>query len=249
MELQKTNQGTTSTALWKASNAEMVQLLQADRFETISKSVSNKVNDLLQCEPIESVIRYAGEAKVKAYIEHELVTLAANVNVNAALNLKDYQVPVIAQGLIENYKWESVEDFTLCFRKAAAGMYGEIFRLDGAVIGQWMSRYLDEKYDAFEQRKAKFKPEKTVVRETNSAHADACIKQILENLGAPVKKEENNASENAYQREKLTYTPPSKEEVLKRELHIQWVRENYDPISGKAKPNWISEEDWLKDKL
>lgn len=211
--------------------------------------VPNKVSAILQCEPIESLISHVGSKTVEIYVASEIARLAANLNINPALNVKSFQIPTIAQGLIENYKWESIEDFTLCFRRAAAGLYGEIFRLDGAVIGQWMSRYLDEKYDALEQRKAKFKPEKTVVRENNSEHADACIKKILENLGAPVSRDENNAKENAYQREKIGYTPPPDEVVLRRKLHIQWVRENFDPISGKPKENWISEEHWLKDKL
>jgi hypothetical protein len=134
-----------------------VALLRNNRFDQVSKSVSNKVSDLLDCEPITSLISHAGEGTVKAYVEAELIKLAGNFNGNPALNLKDYQVPVIADMLIQNYKWESIEDFTLCFRRASCGMYGEIYRIDGAVIGQWLARYLDEKYDALEQRKAKEK--------------------------------------------------------------------------------------------
>jgi len=169
------------------------------------------------------------------------------VNVNQALNLKDAQVPIIADHLLQNYKWESIEDFTICFRRAAAGLYGEIYRIDGAVIGQWFSRYLDEKYDALEQKKEKEKPEKQEkVNRASSSHADACIKQMLENLGVPSEDPNSNAKENEFQRHKITYTPPSREEVEKKELHRRWVRENHDPISGKPLATWISEEEWIK---
>lgn len=222
--------------------------LVTGKFDEISKTVSNRVSDLLDCEPITALISHAGSKRVEEYVAAEIVKLAANVNINPALNVKGFQIPVIAQHLIENYKWESIEDFTLCFRRAAAGLYGEIYRIDGAVIGQWMSRYLDEKYDALEQKKKKLaEQEKKPIQRGFSDHADKCIQQILENLGAP-KQEENNAKENEFQRTKMSYTPPSYEEVRKKELHRQWVRENHDTISGKPLPNWMSEEDWLQSK-
>jgi hypothetical protein len=203
MELQRTNQQTTSAALWKDTNAATVALLRNNRFDQVSKSVSNKVSDLLDCEPITSLISHAGEGTVKAYVEAELIKLAGNFNGNPALNLKDYQVPVIADMLIQNYKWESIEDFTLCFRRASCGMYGEIYRIDGAVIGQWLARYLDEKYDALEQRKAKEKQQDknpvSIVKLT-AEHAAEYGKRYMENAS---KKKETNEKTNAYERYKL----------------------------------------------
>lgn len=41
--------------------------------------------------------------------------------------------------------------------------------------------------------------------------------------------------------------PKTPAEVLEaKELHIQYIRENYDPITAKPLPTWISEEEWLK---
>lgn len=153
--------------MWKASNSVTVSLLRDGKFDTVSRTIPNRISDLLDCEPIASLITHAGSDIVKAYVESELIKLAANFNGNPALNLKDYQVPLIAEMLIENYRWESIEDFTLCFRKASAGLYGEIYRIDGAVIGQWFSRYLDEKYQALEERKQKEKQLEKAPREAN----------------------------------------------------------------------------------
>jgi hypothetical protein len=34
----------------------------------------------------------------------------------------------------------------------------------------------------------------------------------------------------------------------KHDLHIQWIRENYDSFTGKPKKEWVSESEWLKGK-
>ena len=36
------------------------------------------------------------------------------------------------------------------------------------------------------------------------------------------------------------------EKLQDHELHIQYIRENYDPYTGKKKPNWIEESEWRK---
>lgn len=168
----------------------------------------------MDCEPITSLISHAGKQTVQTYLEVEIVKLSANVNVNPGLNIKDYQVPLIAERLLENYKWESIEDFTLCFRRGACSFYGEIFRLDAAVIGNWFSKYLDEKYDALEQRKEKEKKsipkddllkvtkeqeEKYGVNSDYYKEAQRIAGTLLAASDVPV----NNAKENAYQKSKL----------------------------------------------
>lgn len=211
-------------ALWKDSNAVTVQLLKANKFDEIARSVKNKVSELLDCEPITALISHAGQQTVQAYVEAEIVKLAMNFNGNPALNLKDYQVPVIAEMLIENYKWESIEDFTLCFRKASCGMYGEIYRIDGAVIGQWMAKYLEEKYDALEQRKEKEKQKDknpvSIVKLT-AEHAEEYGKRYVESDA----KKKDNRKENGYQREKLSYVPPTTDEVKQRLEKIRQYQE------------------------
>jgi hypothetical protein len=46
------------------------------------------------------------------------------------------------------------------------------------------------------------------------------------------------------------YKKPDHEAILRSELHTQYIRENYEPLSGKKKEGWVSEEEWLiKNKL
>jgi hypothetical protein len=228
----------------------MVSLLVNGKFDDLAKSVPNKISELLECEPIQSLISHAGSDRVKAYLEAEIIKLALNFNGNPALNLKDYQVPVIADQLIENYKWESIEDFTLCFRRASAGLYGEIYRIDGAVIGQWFSRYLDEKYDALEQKKAKEKhPDKTVdllkiTQEQAEKYGPGSefykeAQRIAEELIGKSTKEHGPREETEFQRHKLENPPieTPKENVIARlaklrECQERAIRDKY-PLASE----------------
>jgi hypothetical protein len=44
------------------------------------------------------------------------------------------------------------------------------------------------------------------------------------------------------------YPSTSESEVQKRLLHLQYIKENYDPRTQDRLPNWMSEEDWLQSK-
>lgn len=36
------------------------------------------------------------------------------------------------------------------------------------------------------------------------------------------------------------------EDFNRHELHLQYIRENYDPLTGKPLPGWMPENEWLK---
>lgn len=65
-------------------------------------------------------------------------------------NLNDDTIDFISNQLIELYPTESIADIRLCFERGAMGRYGQIQRMDGLVIGEWMSQYLEEKYTELE---------------------------------------------------------------------------------------------------
>ena len=232
-----------------------MDLLKSGKLDELSKSVPNKVSEILDCEPIASLAKNAGTENVQMYVESEIIKLAASVNVNPGLNIKDYQVPVIAEQLIENYKWESIEDFTLCFRRGSCGFYGEIFRLDGAVIGTWLSKYLDEKYQALEVKKEKEKKDTPAVDLAKDAQKAAekygkgteFYKQAEEIAKKLIGKPdvEDNSIENEFQREKLSYKPPTLEQVRMMELHNEYILANYTPF-GEKREEWMPENQWLE---
>jgi hypothetical protein len=42
------------------------------------------------------------------------------------------------------------------------------------------------------------------------------------------------------------YKPLGESEVINKLLHIEWIRECFDPLTGKPNANWISEDEFLR---
>ncbi|HEY3385779.1 MAG TPA: hypothetical protein VGK46_04675 [Saprospiraceae bacterium] len=43
------------------------------------------------------------------------------------------------------------------------------------------------------------------------------------------------------------YTPLEK--LRQKELHLRYIRENYEPTNGQPKSNWLPESEWIKNNL
>lgn len=139
-------------------NAIAVRVLadtQPATLEAFSKQMPKRIEDALEFPILKEMIKASGEEIIQAYVEFELIKLADLVSVGG--NLSNTQVPFIAETLIRTYPNETLADFKLCFQRGAMGNYGEIFRLDGVVIGLWMKAYLEEKYQVIENKLMKEK--------------------------------------------------------------------------------------------
>lgn len=101
------------------------------------------------------VSRVVGSRQVAIALDIQLTRLIASLNLK--WNISDAQIKTIVEDIIDKFPNESIEDFIMCFKKARQGEYGELFRLDSAVVFVWIQRYLDEKYEALEAALAKLK--------------------------------------------------------------------------------------------
>jgi hypothetical protein len=153
MQLQKTNE--IPTALKPLSQSELSKALDQNNFKVASELLPTTIDGAIDCPPLCDLIRLHGDPQIRLFIEFELICLNDLVSVGKGLNSE--QVQFIAGEFVRMYPNETLADFKLCFRRGAIGRYGEIFRLDGVVIGQWMKTYLEEKYQVIEEKLRKEK--------------------------------------------------------------------------------------------
>lgn len=216
----------------------------------------SKIEQVFEQPKISELVLALGVESVKRQIEFELVNLADLMSVGG--NLNNAQVTFIAEEFVNLYPTESIADFKICFRRGALGAYGQIQRMDGITLREWMDKYLDEKYQVMEEMLMKekdniYKPiDLTDSEKLHLVNIDSMLEKYKQSIKGmeqrPVRPlSESEILEEGQQEPKtVKYIPPSKEQVISMLRHNEWIRENFDSYTGKKKETWISEDQWLK---
>lgn len=109
------------------------------------------------------------------------------VNINK--KMEDFQIKVLAGDLFEAFIGDTIEDIILMFKMARKGDFGQIYRIDGMVIMNWVPQYLE--YKAEEREKLYRKQEGQRKKEEQSTDvSDKTIEKLdllISKLSSPVK--------------------------------------------------------------
>lgn len=198
--------------------------------------------------PLVMVQKVTGSEGILFALEMALTDVIKSVNVDTRLNIQPHQTRVIAETILENFKHESLEDFKLAFARGSAGFYGEIYRLDGAVITRWIQLYLEEKYAEIERQHAKTKSKLEVEAPLidYAALIERRKKEMLtkeQTREADIERRRKEANE-VLAGAPTEYTPPDAEKLKKYALDNQYIRENYDKEHRKL-DTWKPKAEWL----
>ena len=197
---------------------------------------------------------------------HLVATLAMLVTKYASMltvggNLKAGHEVEIAKMLIESYPTASLDDFKIMLSRGVRGRYGEIFRFDVAVIFSWMAEFQAEWAEENERRLAKESgKQKTAIEEIqDSPEADKILNGFLAELKEgikpvrPLTREEIKAEgkERAPIKKALNSSQflTTAEQAAEKEKRLQWMRECFDPLTGKPREGWVRFEEWKSAKL
>lgn len=87
---------------------------------------------------------------LQAYLEGWIVNLREFVNVGKKMT--DSQTFETAMIILQDYKFLTIADINLLFKRAKSGYYGNLYdRLDGQIILGWFRRYFSERCNAAEE--------------------------------------------------------------------------------------------------
>ncbi len=195
-----------------ATVSDPVKFRELERSLTVEKIVETAL-------PMSVVMQNVSPGDLERSLDIQLTKLVENLNLK--WNLTPPQIKTIVEDLIDKYKSESLEDFILVFKKARQGEFGELYRLDSAVIFGWMEFYLSEKYEALERKLMREKDNiyKPMEPQAPDELRDKYIDQMVQELKPTVDRsvltktisDEEIKAEGKARPKALDYTPPTAE--------------------------------------
>ena len=100
--------------------------------------------DCIEAPSVKKLIKNNGETNVQITIES--IILMGMDNFNVKFHLTDKQIAFFAEGFIEDFAHESIDDLILCLKHAARGKYGEIYNaIDPPILFKWFRLHLENK--------------------------------------------------------------------------------------------------------
>lgn len=78
--------------------------------------------------------------------------MVGKASMQVGTDLNPMQIELMAEDLIDAYKYDSLEDIAEALKKGRQGRYGKVYgKLNGIVLAEWMGNHLEEKAIAREK--------------------------------------------------------------------------------------------------
>ena len=178
------------------------------RMELVRLSHSITIQDSLKAPILKNLEAQYGKDNLATVIAYQIMQTAAFFNLGN--NIREDQALETAYLILEKYPSETLEDFTLVFKNAKTGKYGELYnRLDGQTIFKWIEAHLDQKAEIREQLHQKQK--------ANGIQHDQSTRLMIE-----TKMEEGKSVIDAL-KEGIGYEKMKKDDETYREYKIRYL--------------------------
>lgn len=148
----------------------VIELVKVEKQVTLEKAITGKKNYLHLKDNEELAVRS---------VTGLLLMFSEYFNVSSTFT--EVQAVQTASLFLEEYPVESIEDLILCLKNAKLGKYGKIYnRIDGSMLFEWFSKYLDEKYSFIEEKRHNEKFE----QQSNSTIENPKVLSVINEIAA-----------------------------------------------------------------
>ena len=146
----------------------------------------------------------------------------------------------LAEWVLEKYQYEPLEIIISCLETPPATK-DRNWRLTPDTIAAWMKIKLEEVAAEREKNISSFKEKQAELKTSEiSQQTQKMINDLLQKLKPAPKPREIQKKGN--------YMPLTVQEMQKKEKHLQYIRENYEPTTGKKNEKWMPEAEWLSQR-
>lgn len=79
-------------------------------------------------------------------VNDKVMKMITKAGMQVGTDLTPMAIELMAEDLIDAYKYDSMEDIAEALKKGRQGRYGKIYgKLNGLVMAEWMNKHLEEK--------------------------------------------------------------------------------------------------------
>jgi hypothetical protein len=176
------------------------------------------MENAIQGTTIKNLVKQIGDNTLLVALSGMILHTANFFNLTKSMN--DDQAIDTASLLIETYPHETIEDFTIMFREAKKGKYGELYnRLDGQLIFKWMGLYLEEK--------AKFREKQHQNMKSGAKDTTDLMQIVLEKGSETIKVSDiPNKSVIDALKEAINYKDDEKNEIDYMKFRSEYIKKN-----------------------
>jgi len=114
------------------------------------------IKDAINYPTISQQIKQFGGQQVVMVFIAEVTRNLAGFNVKE--NMSTEQIEMFCEDFISEYKYESIADLKIMFKKARLGHYGKTYAyIDSSQVMEWFGQYLNDKAEAREREHKRIK--------------------------------------------------------------------------------------------
>lgn len=100
-----------------------------------------KTTDLLSAKPIVHQLQVNAKE-----VNDKVMKMITKAGMQVGTDLTPMAIELMAEDLIDAFKYDSLEDIAEALKKGRQGRYGKVYgKMNGIVLAEWMGKHLEEK--------------------------------------------------------------------------------------------------------